>query len=237
MISEMTLKTSTASCLVPLEEYTVLVEPLGAEKLSFYFDLAPTDFLAEDFCRLGVSGLRERLPQLMKIAESSQREVIDFVIRCTPGLVGIDVSDRERIEFEQDNGQNFGLKQISDGVICLMGLAVTVYSAPRGSILFVSEPERQIHPRYHGEIDDLMRQAICNRDVRVVMTTNSPTLLNRFRDEPESIVVLRRQPLEARRFSDSPALMDALVRSMPGELFETGFIDALAWGKNEDSRA
>ena len=106
-------------------------------------------------------------------------------------------------------------------------LAMHIIDGGRSTPLFIEEPERSIHPRRLREIINLVRAAVHHQGCQVLLTTHSPVVLDMFRDEPESIVLLRagKRGTEVRRCTDAPKVMDALQDSSPGELLETGFFD------------
>lgn len=107
-----------------------------------------------------------------------------------------------------------------------LGMAVHLISADAGQILFLEEPETGIHPRRLGELVDLLR-VVADAGRQVVLSTHSPTLLDYFRDVPESIVLFRRGPNGSRvkRLSEVDALMRALEEhdGRPGGMLADGF--------------
>lgn len=133
-----------------------------------------------------------------------------------------------RLLVQQGDGELFEASQLSDGVMYVLGLTVHMISAEAGQILFIEEPETGVHPRRLGEIVDLLR-AVAYEGRQIIVSTHSPTLLNEFRREPESVVLFRRgdNGTSVCRLADMPDLVAALQLqdARPGDFLANGLFN------------
>ncbi len=133
----------------------------------------------------------------------------------------------QRLWVQQENNELFDADHVSDGVLIFIALAMQIISAEGGSTLFIEEPEQSIHPRKLSDIVNLLRKAVEERGCQFVIATHSPILLNEFRDEPEAIVLFRRDKngTRVKPLSEIPELMDALNKADPGMMLANGFFN------------
>ncbi|HVG63715.1 MAG TPA: AAA family ATPase [Hyalangium sp.] len=89
----------------------------------------------------------------------------------------------------------------------------------------MEEPERGVHPRRLRDlVDQLLR--LTKSGVQVVLTTHSPTLLDEFRDSPESVLIFDRddQGTHITRLSDRPDWAKELKGAPLGDLWYSGVL-------------
>ncbi len=127
---------------------------------------------------------------------------------------------------EETDGRVYGAEDMSDGLLLFIGLAIAAQlKANRPCILAIEEPERGIHPRRLRDLlDHLLRLA--QSGVQVVLTTHSPTLLDEFRDTPESVLIFDRDEkgTHVTRLSDRPDWAKELAGAPLGELWYSGVL-------------
>lgn len=127
---------------------------------------------------------------------------------------------------EEKDGRVYGADDMSDGLLLFIGLAVAAQlKANTPCILAIEEPERGIHPRRLRDlVDNLLR--LTKSGVQVVLTTHSPTLLDEFRDTPESVLIFDRdeQGTHITRLSDRPDWAKELQGASLGELWYSGVL-------------
>ena len=126
--------------------------------------------------------------------------------------------------------KQFDALHISDGVLCFIALAMQVISAEPRTLLFIEEPEFSIHPRRIHDLVELFRTIVYERKCQIVITTHSPVLLHEFRDEPEAILLFRRDEVKGTRvnpLTDFQGLMEALRtrEADPGDMLTNGFFN------------
>jgi predicted ATPase len=168
------------------------------------------------------------------LARSEQLDA--FLHRCVPEVLKVRAGPsatpgHQDLSFVHTRGQTFGPDAVSDGVLFFTALAMHLVDASPGIVLFIEEPETGIHPRRLRDVIDLMRQIVRERGCQIVMSTHSPVVLDVFRDEPEAIVLFRRDAgggTETRVAAEAPRVVAALEDASPGELLETGYFDG-AW--------
>lgn len=90
-----------------------------------------------------------------------------------------DVSDeRQQIVLEIGRGQQFKLKEMSDGTIKAMVLALLMSTPRRMSLLAIDEPELNIHPAWLKVIGQWLQT--CQSAEQIIVSTHSPDLLDQL---------------------------------------------------------
>jgi predicted ATPase len=162
--------------------------------------------------------LRDGIDEMVR---GSAREVKRIVTRsgAEPGTKVLGVEERD--------GRVYGAEDMSDGLLLFIGLAVAAQlKEDQGGILAIEEPERGIHPRRLRDlIDNLLR--LTKSGIQVVLTTHSPTLLDEFRDTPESVLIFDRDDTgtHVTRLSDREDWTEELQKGLPlGDLWYSGVL-------------
>jgi predicted ATPase len=162
--------------------------------------------------------LRDAIDEMVR---GSAREVKRVVTRsgAEPGTKVLGVEERD--------GRVYGAEDMSDGLLLFIGLAVAArLNHEEGGILAIEEPERGIHPRRLRDlVDNLLR--LTKSGTQVVLTTHSPTLLDEFRDTPESVLIFDRDDTGTHitRLSDRKEWAEELQKGMPlGDLWYSGVL-------------
>ncbi len=161
--------------------------------------------------------LRDGIDEMVR---GSAREVKRIVTRsgAEPGTKVLGV--------EEQDGRVYGAEDMSDGLLLFIGLAVAAQLKGQGGILAIEEPERGIHPRRLRDlIDNLLR--LTKSGSQVVLTTHSPTLLDEFRDTPESVLIFDRDDTgtHVTRLSDRKDWAEELQKGLPlGDLWYSGVL-------------
>lgn len=114
--------------------------------------------------------------------------------------------------------------RLSDGTLkflCLMAVLLDPNPAP---LVCIEEPETGLHPDALALVGDALREA--STRTQLIVTTHSDSLVDRFTDEPESVIVCERDFVEStsfRRLSDEE-LSEWLKDYTLGELWRRGEI-------------
>lgn len=91
------------------------------------------------------------------------------------------------VHAESGGGQPaFELARESDGTLRLLGLLTALYQTPIPPFIGIEEPELHIHPGALGVIADVLREAALR--TQIVVATQSPDLISRFRAEELRVV-------------------------------------------------
>ena len=127
---------------------------------------------------------------------------------------------------EEKDGRVYGAEDMSDGLLLFIGLAVAAQlKAGTHGVLAIEEPERGIHPRRLRDLLDHLL-VLTESGMQVVLTTHSPTLLDEFRDSPESVLICDRDEkgTHITRLSDRSDWARDLKGAPLGELWYSGVL-------------
>ena len=128
--------------------------------------------------------------------------------------------DKIRLEWSHRDSENyFDASSLSDGTLRFMALT-SLFLQPkdfRPSVILVDEPELGLHPYAIGLLASLIRQA--SVETQVIVSTQSPFLLDHFQPEEVLVADLVEGATELRRL-DSAALDTWLEDYSLGELWE-----------------
>jgi predicted ATPase len=116
--------------------------------------------------------------------------------------------------------------QLSDGLVGFLAHLVALYTLPIPRLVVFEEPENYIHPRLMERLVAMLRNA--SRETQVIITTHSPSLLNRL--TLEDIVLVERVDgsTTARRASDSNELKKSLKEWALGDAYVSGLLGGAA---------
>jgi predicted ATPase len=185
--------------------------------------------------RLGISG--ENLsPVLHSLAEAGR--LADVV-----GWLGeLSSSEVEGIAFDstqlrevmmmlvEAGGRRISARSASDGTLRFLGEVVALLTAEPGAIIVLEEPDVGLHPARIRLLAELLQHVTSERDVQVLATTHSPTLLAHL--SPKSlgnVVAFGRDPETGdsvcSRLKDLPHF--ATLRDSPNieRLISTGWVE------------
>ncbi len=120
------------------------------------------------------------------INQNKKENVLDF-IRSLPeqDIVDIKFIITPRREVMVQLVESFGGREIirdapllSDGTLRVLAIATAVLSAPEGSLLVIEEIDNGIHPSRAGMLLDEIQQIANDRNLRVLLTSHNPALLD-----------------------------------------------------------
>lgn len=162
-------------------------------------------------------------------------ELDKFIQSCLPEISRVlvkpaRVPGEQRIWVQQTDGEQFDAAHVSDGVLSFIALAMHAIDAKPGSLIFVEEPEQSIHPRLINKLVELFRRIVYERKCQIVIVTHSPVLLNEFRDDPEAILLFRRDEnkgTQVKSLTEYPDLIEALNsrEADPGDMLVNGYFN------------
>jgi predicted ATPase len=130
------------------------------------------------------------------------------------------------VAVQETNGGLFTANEMSDGLLLFIGFSTSMALARESvSVLAIEEPERGIHPRRLRDLIDMLKH-VARRGKQVIVTTHSPELLDEFRDQPESILILDRDASGTRitRLSDHQEWVDEMKDKALGEIWYSGIL-------------
>jgi predicted ATPase len=160
--------------------------------------------------------LREGVERDVKAAASEVKRVLTRNA-AEPGkkIVGV----------QETNGGVFTADEMSDGLLLFIGLSVSMALTDGVSLIGIEEPERGVHPRRLRDLLDLLKR-VTERGRQVVLTTHSPELLDEFRDQPESVLILDRDETgtHVTRLSDRADWISDLQDKPLGDIWYSGIL-------------
>ncbi|MGP8289685.1 AAA family ATPase [Vreelandella zhanjiangensis] len=136
------------------------------------------------------SNLSAVLYQLCQNSESKQA-LLDF-IRSLPEQ---DITDIQFIETARQDvmvslEETFGDQQrfvdaplLSDGTLRVLAVGAALLSAPQGALLIIEEVDNGVHPSRADVLVKQIRDVASRRQLRVLMTSHNPALLDALPDE------------------------------------------------------
>ncbi len=112
----------------------------------------------------------------------------DIVSFSTPPVkVGAD--SKLGLKFFGKNDENYWADEVSEGVLYFLALLTIINQPIPPKLLLLEEPEKGIHPRRIFEVMQFILGLVEDKDVQVIMTTHSPTVVDMFKDMPESVFI------------------------------------------------
>jgi predicted ATPase len=113
---------------------------------------------------------------------------------------------------------------LSDGTLKFLCTMAVLFDPNPARLICIEEPEIGLHPDALTLVADALREA--SSHMQIVVTTHSDALVDRFSDEPETVVVCDRDSCESTRFRrlSSEQLKEWLEEYTLGDLWRRGEI-------------
>lgn len=185
------------------------------------------------FLRSDGSNLAAFLLRLQDSEAEAERKAFDrigkFVRRVAPMVRELaptplaENAGAVRLDWIDDQGQRFGVAQLSDGTLRAIAL-ITALAQPTSllpQVMTIDEPELGLHPAAISVVASLARSI--SRHTQVIFATQSTTFLDHFK--PEEVVVVEREGGESvLRTHDTEGLEKWLEDYTLAEIFEKGVL-------------
>ena len=157
--------------------------------------------------------------------------------RALPDFSGVtpertDAGVRLALRLRED-GRILSAENLSQGALYALAVLTLSFSPQPATMVCLEEADRGIHPRLLREVRDALYR-LCHpaesgpgRDpVQVVATTQSPFLLDLFRDHPEDVVIASKRGRSATfaRLSDRPDAREIIAGGSLGDLWFSGIL-------------
>jgi predicted ATPase len=119
---------------------------------------------------------------------------------------------------------------LSDGTLRVLGIAAALLSAEPGSTIIIEEIDNGVHPSRAEMLLRNIERVAKERDLRVLLTTHNPALLDRLpTDAIPHVVCAYRDPEEGDsrlvRLEDLPNYPELVARGPLGQLMTRGVLD------------
>ncbi len=218
--------------------------PLLASALSSIFLLEANlrrmreySFVQEKRLKRDGSALSSVLHRLTE--EEGQKARILEIIRSLPEQDICDISYLEtpRSEVMVQLHETFGRKAVpreaallSDGTLRVLAVAAALFSVPEGALVMIEEIDNGVHPSRAGHLLAQIQRIARERNLRVLLTTHNPALLDAM--PPEAIpdtVACYRDPEKGDsrlvRLEDLESYPELIAQGPVGRLLTKGILD------------
>ena len=170
--------------------------------------------------------------------KSTEREVLQF-IKALPeqDIRNIDFIETPRSEAMVKLTETFGGRKteydatlLSDGTLRVLAIAAAVLSAPEGSIVVIEEIDNGVHPSRAEQILSRLSRIAEERDLRVLISSHNPALLDALPDDAvPNVVFCYRGPRTGTsrlvRLADIPDYPELIAQGAVGHLVTRGLLD------------
>ncbi len=150
---------------------------------------------------------------------------LDFVLRPDETL---------ELRLRLEEGREWIVAEnLSQGTLYLLAVLTLAYDPAPPPVVCIEEIDRGVHPRMLREIRDLLYQlsypsetGLSRPPVQVVATTQSPYMLDLFRDHPEEVIITEKHGAAAHfsRLDERADLTGILSSGSLGDLWFSGVI-------------
>jgi hypothetical protein len=136
----------------------------------------------------------------------------------------------ELVESFGEGTQEWDAPMLSDGTLRVLAVAAAVLSAPEGSLIAVEEIDNGVHPSRAGHLLQHIQEVAKERNLRVLLTSHNPALLDSLPDEAvPHVVCCYRDPTEGDsrlvRLEEIDQYPELVARGPLGRLMTQGIID------------
>ncbi len=142
---------------------------------------------------LGTSG-ENISPVLIRLPNDTRGDIVDWLSElCGPQIEDIEFVGTGLKEFMmmlvERGGRRISARSVSDGTLRFLGHLVALLTAPAGTLLVVEEPDIGLHPSRIRLLAELLENVTRDRNIQVIATTHSATLLAHLSPEALANVV------------------------------------------------
>ena len=170
--------------------------------------------------------------------DGSGPELLQFIKSLPEQDIGkIDYIETPRGEVMVKLTETFGGRDteydatlLSDGTLRVLAVAAAVLSAPEGSLVVIEEIDNGVHPSRAAELLRRLSRVATQRDLRVLISSHNPALLDALPDDAVPNVVFCYRDPEAGdsrlvRLADIPDYPGLVGQGAVGQLMTRGIID------------
>ena len=172
------------------------------------------------------------------VIPGGRQPILDFV-KALPeqDINEIDFIETPRNEVMVRLTETFGGRQttydatlLSDGTLRVLAIGATLLTAPKGSLVVIEEIDNGVHPSRAGRLLEHIADIAKRRDLRVLISSHNPALLDATPDEAVGDVVFcyrdgKTGASGLTRLADIPAYPELVAQAPLGRLMTQGTID------------
>lgn len=136
----------------------------------------------------------------------------------------------ELVESFGGKDKAWSVELLSDGTLRVLAIAAAVLSAPEGSTVVIEEIDNGVHPSRANHLLSTMQEHAKRRNIRLLLTTHNPALMDALPDEAlGDVVFCYRDPQEGDsrlvRLSDLEDYAGLVMQGSLGDLVTRGIVD------------
>lgn len=125
---------------------------------------------------------------------------------------------------------NYDASLLSDGTLRVMAIAAAMLSAQEGSLVVIEEIDNGVHPSRARHLLDSIRSIAERRNLRVLLSTHNPAMLDALPDVAvPDVVFCYRDPASGAsklvRMQDVPDVPELLIQGPLGHLMTSGALE------------
>ena len=181
----------------------------------------------------GLSGVlhalceREEVHRLLRFVKDLPEQDIANI-----GFVGTERDEVMVTLTETFGGKNAGYDAtlLSDGTLRVLATATAILSAPEGSLVVIEEIDNGVHPSRAGRLLERLSRAAQERDLRILISSHNPALLDALPAEavPDVVFCYRGRKSGSShltRLADLADYPDLIAQGAVGRLMTRGIIE------------
>jgi predicted ATPase len=128
---------------------------------------------------------------------------------------------------------------LSDGTLRVLSIAAAMLSADEGSLVVIEEIDNGVHPSRASHLMESIRSVAERRNLRVLITTHNPALLDALPDSAiPDVVLCYRDPKNGSsklvRLEDIPDYPELIAQGTLGDLVTTGVLERFVKQPHDD---
>lgn len=212
----------------------------SALRNAVFLDIRPSmmrDYRPTKAAQLGTSG--ENISPILQALQQKQpsrfEDVVDWATElCAPSIesIGFDQTkfDEVMLFLIEKGGKQISARSASDGTLRFLGELVALLTCPEGSLIVLEEPDVGLHPARIHLLAELLEDVARRRDLQILATTHSPTLLAHLSEEAlGAAIAFGRDPDSGEtvcaRFGDLPHFGSLRDAKNMEHLVSTGWLE------------
>jgi len=136
----------------------------------------------------------------------------------------------ELIETFGGTERKWSVELLSDGTLRVLAIAAALLSAPEGATVVIEEVDNGVHPSRAKQLLKTMREQATERNIRLLLSTHNPALMDALPDEAlADVVFCYRDPTQGDsrllRLADVQDYAGLVSQGPLGELVTNGIMD------------
>lgn len=140
-----------------------------------------------------IDSMRDTNPKIIREIEKDlfrfTKEFESIRLIKVPNNINLDATFKKLGLADKDDN-TFWSDQLSEGVLYFLALLAIIHQPNPPHLFMLEEPEKGVHPRRIKEIIELIFQIAKDKNIRIILTTHSPFVVDEFADVPEGVHIV-----------------------------------------------